>query len=396
MSVLKRLPIGISDFKEIVEGNLYFMDKSLMIQDLIEDSSKVTLLTRPRRFGKTLNMSMIKNFFEKTEEDKSYLFKDLKIWEDEQAREYFCKYPVIYITFKDMKDNNFNKMYEKLKEAISIEYGKYGYLLESGILNQAEIAYYNDILLKRASQAQYETSLKNLSAYLNKYHKQKVIILIDEYDVPIQNGYLNKYYDEIIEFIRNFLSGGLKDNENLQNAVLTGILRVAKESIFSGLNNLTICSILSEEYSKYFGFTEEEVEELLKYYGIEYKLNDIKSWYNGYIFGETVIYNPWSMINFVKEYKKGLVPHWVNTSDNSLIKKLIIGGGQRFKSDIEKLLKGETVEKIVDENVVFTDLDENPDTVWSFLLFTGYLKVIDKSFKNRRLVCTLKIPNFEV
>lgn len=395
-SVKKGLPIGVSDFIDIIEENLYLVDKSLMVKDLLEDGSKVILLTRPRRFGKTLNISMIKNFFQKTEEDRGYLFKNLKIWKYENATKHFGKYPVIYITFKDLKDNNFEKMYEKLKEIVSIEYGKHGYLVSSGILNQAEIMYYNDILLKKASEAQYETSLKNLSEYLCRYHKQKVMILVDEYDVPIQSGYLNNFYEQVIEFIRNFLSGGLKDNENLYKAVLTGILRIAKESIFSGLNNLNAYTILNTKYSEYFGFTEREVEEILTYYGIEAKMKDVKSWYNGYIFGEEVIYNPWSILKYIDNYKTSFQPYWVNTSSNDLVKKLLTKGGEKVKEELESLIKGENLVKTVNQDIVMHEIDNGTENVWSFMLFSGYLKTVSKEITEGEFICNLAIPNLEV
>jgi hypothetical protein len=231
---------------------------------------------------------------------------------------------------------------------------------------------------------------------LAQYHNKNVIILIDEYDTPIQEGFLNGYYDEVIKFMRNLLSGALKDNSFLEKSVLTGILRVAKESIFSGLNNFEVYSILSEEFGQYFGLLEEEVEELLKYYDIEYELDEIKNWYNGYVFGGNIIYNPWSILNFVKKNKMGLMPHWINTSSNLIVKKLIIDGGQRFKSEIEKLINGESIKKIIDENGVFGELDINPDAVWSFLLFTGYLKVINKELEDEEYLCEIQIPNMEV
>jgi hypothetical protein len=268
--------------------------------------------------------------------------------------------------------------------------------LKSDSLDEIEKNIYINIMSYTATQSNYENSIKNLSQYLSKYHNENVIILIDEYDTPVQQGFLRGYYNDIIDFMRNFLSGALKDNDNLERGILTGILRVAKESIFTGLNNFRVYSILKNEFSSYFGLLEKEVEDMLKYYEIAFKVEDIKAWYNGYIFGESVIYNPWSILNFTQDYKYGLIPHWINTSSNSLVKKLIIAGGQRFKSDIEKLIKGESVEKVIDDNIVFGDLDNNVEAVWSFLLFTGYLKVIGKKIKNKRLWCELKIPNIEV
>jgi hypothetical protein len=393
---LKKVPIGISDFKKIIENNYYYIDKSLLVKDIFDIGSETILIPRPRRFGKTLNISMLKYYFEKSEKDYSYLFKELLIWKEEEYQKHQGRYPVIFLTFKDVNSSNFELCYEHLKEVIAHEYKRHDYLLKSDSIDEIEKNIYINIMSYTATQSNYENSIKNLSQYLSKYHNENVIILIDEYDTPVQQGFLRGYYNDIIDFMRNLLSGALKDNDNLERGILTGILRVAKESIFTGLNNFEVYSILKHEFSSYFGLLEKEVEDMLKYYEIAFTAEDIKSWYNGYIFGESVIYNPWSMLKFVKDHKYGLIPHWINTSSNSLVKKLIIAGGQRFKSDIEKLIKGESVEKVIDDNIVFGDLDNNVEAVWSFLLFTGYLKVIGKKIKNKRLWCELKIPNLEV
>ena len=395
--IKKKLPIGISDFKKLIENNYYYIDKSLFIKDVLEIGSEVVLIPRPRRFGKTLNISMLKYYFEKSEEDNSALFKDLDIWkEDAKYREKQGKYPVIFLTFKDVKSERWEVCYGYMKNIIAEEYIRHEYLLKSDVMNEQEKKTYIDIIGGEAKEEHYGDSLKKLSKHLSKYYNEKVIILIDEYDVPIQEGYLNKYYDNVINFMRNLLSGALKDNVFLEKGVLTGILRVAKESIFSGLNNFKVYSILKNEFSTYFGLLEDEVIDALKYYDLEYELDDIKAWYNGYIFGKNVIYNPWSIVNFIEDNEYGLIPHWLNTSSNSLVKKLIVNGGYRFKSEIERLIKGESIEKVIDENIVFGDLDKNADAVWSFLLLTGYLKVIKSEFKNKRLMCELKIPNLEV
>jgi hypothetical protein len=393
----KKLPIGISDFKEIIERKYYYVDKSLFIKDVLDVGAKAILIPRPRRFGKTLNISMLKYFFEKTKYDNSVLFKDLSIWkEDNEYREQQGKYPVVFLTFKDVSNNNWELCYENLKQVIANEYKRHDYLLKSDVIDEIQKNIYTNIMAFNATQSDYESSLKNLSKYLYDYHEKNVIILIDEYDTPIQQGFLNEYYDEIIGFMRILLSGALKDNSFLEKGILTGILRVAKESIFSGLNNFKVYSIFKDEFSTYFGLLEEDVSKALEYYGIEYEIEDVKSWYNGYIFGESVIYNPWSIMNFIEDNKYGLIPHWINTSSNSLVKKLITTGGYRFKGDIEKLIKGETVEKLIDENIVFGDLQNNVEAVWSFLLFTGYLKVISKRIEADEYLCELKIPNIEV
>ncbi|SHJ72072.1 AAA family ATPase [Tepidibacter formicigenes] len=392
---MKKVPIGVSDFKELITENYYYVDKSLFVKEIIDDGAKVILLPRPRRFGKTLNMSMLKYFFEKRDEDNKYLFENLNINKYEDIMDMQGKYPVIYLTFKDIKDGNFQKCYEKMKEIISIEYYKHKYLLDNH-LKGIEETYFKKILSMEASQGQYETSLKNLSKFLSEYYNQKTIVLIDEYDTPIQSGYLSGYYKEIIEFIRNFLSGALKDNEYLQKGVLTGILRVAKESIFSGLNNLEVCTILKNHYSDKFGFLEGEVEEILKQYNIEFEMDEVRKWYNGYIFGENVIYNPWSILNYVKNHEKGFRPYWVNTSSNDLIKNVLAKSGEKIKIELEDLIKGKDIVKTINEDIVIHDIDKGSENVWSFLLFSGYLKVVKEEFKRGRVYCNLKIPNAEV
>lgn len=391
---MKKLPIGISDFKKLIDEKYYFVDKSLFIKEIVDDGSEVILLPRPRRFGKTLNMTMLKYFFEKSSEDNAYLFKNLKIDDHKSIMNLQGKYPVIYLTFKDIKNSNFEKCYEKITELISQEYNKHNYLLQN--LNAVDKIYYNDILFKKASAAQYETSLKNLSKFLCGYYGMKTIILIDEYDVPIQSGYLNNYYNDVIEFMRNFLSSGLKDNEYLQKSVLTGILRIAKESIFSGLNNLEVCTILKEAYSDNFGFLENEVKEALNYYKIEFEMSEIKDWYNGYIFGSNIIYNPWSILNYVKNWKDGFKPYWVNTSSNDLVKSLLAESSKGIKEELESLLKGLKLEKYINEDIVMDQINNSAENLWSFLLFSGYLKVTNKETKRGKVLCSLKIPNLEV
>ncbi|SHH28044.1 AAA family ATPase, partial [Tepidibacter thalassicus] len=342
------------------------------------------------------NMSMLKYFFEKREEDNKYLFENLKVNKYKDIMDMQGKYPVIYLTFKDVKDGNFQKCYEKMKEIISNEYSRHRYLIERQYLNEEDEIYFKNILYKRASQVEYETTLKNLSKFLSEYYNQKTIVLIDEYDTPIQNGYLSGYYKEIIEFMRNFLSGALKDNEYLKKGVLTGILRVAKESIFSGLNNLKVCTILKNHYSDKFGFLESEVEEILKQYNIESEMDEVRKWYNGYIFGENVIYNPWSILNYVDNYEKGFRPYWVNTSSNDLVKIVLTKAGETVKKELEDLIKGKTIVKQINEDIVMNDVENGAENVWSFLLFSGYLKVINENLKMGRSFCTLEIPNFEV
>lgn len=393
---MKRISLGYSDFKRTVEDNYYFVDKTLFIKEVVEDGSAVILLPRPRRFGKSMNMSMLRCFFEKTEESNRELFRGLKIYSDKEIMKKQGQYPVIFITFKDVKDSSYDKTVEKIKDLIIEEYTKYIKLLDVDILEKPEKAYFQRIIDREASEGEYELSFKNLSKFLNKYYNKRVFILVDEYDVPIQSGYLNNYYDKVIEFIRNLLSGALKDNSYLEKGILTGILRVAKESIFSGLNNINVCTILSSEYSEYFGFTEEEVEETLKYYGIEANMEELKNWYNGYIFGDRVIYNPWSVLNYIKRWKDGFKPYWTSTSSNDLVKMLVTKGGADLKGDLEELIKGKSIEKRINEDIVMGEIDKDTENVWSFLLFSGYLKVVKKRLDMGEMYCNLSIPNMEV
>jgi hypothetical protein len=379
-----------------MEENYYFIDKSLFIKEIIEDGSKVILLPRPRRFGKTLNMSMLKYFYEKGEENNMHLFKGLNISKHADIMDMQCKYPVIYITFKDEKHSEWQNCKESLQSLIKRLFSDHRYILKGNVLEEDEKQEVEDILYGRAAYTNYTDGLKLLSEYLYRYHKQKVVILIDEYDVPIQSGFLYGYYDKVIEFMRIFLSSGLKDNEYLEKAVLTGILRMAKESIFSGLNNLEVSTLLSYNFDSSFGFLEEEVEELLKCYNIEYEMDEVRNWYNGYIFGDKVIYNPWSILCYTKNNREGLRPHWVNTSSNDLVKRILAKGGEGLKIELESLIKGEPIEKLVNQDIVMQEIDSSTENIWSFLLFSGYLKVIGKRLERGKTYCTLKIPNLEV
>ncbi|MBV7276984.1 AAA family ATPase, partial [Clostridium sp. PL3] len=394
---MKKIPIGISDFKKLVSEEYYFVDKSLLIKEVLEDGSEVILLPRPRRFGKTINMSMLKYFFEKTDEDNSFLFKDLNIYKYKAIMGKQGKYPVIHLTFKDEKYSKWEDCEKGIKILIGDLYRRYDFILKNDILDEGQKKKYNNIINGEASLVEYYKSLKDLSIYLSVYYRCKTVILIDEYDVPIQSGYINNYYNNVIEFMRNFLSAALKDNEYLEKGILTGILRVAKESIFSGLNNLIVYSILRNKYSSYFGFSEMEIEELFKYYKVEFKLDEVKSWYNGYVFGENVIYNPWSILNYVNNWEEGLQPYWINTSSNDLVKKLITKGGQQLKSELEDLIQNKIISKEINENIEMKEIDKSTENVWSFLLLSGYLKIVKKNRKaDGRLMCDLAVPNLEV
>lgn len=387
------------DFGKILEGKFDFVDKSLLIPQVI-DGPEVILLTRPRRFGKTLNMSMLRYFFaqEVFGLPTKGLFDQLKIAQVDSAtiHQHQGKYPVIFLTFKDIKEASFKLAYEKISELIVSMYGEFLYLENSDFVLDYQKDFFKAILKKKASQAQLENSLKVLSECLFRHHGKKPIILIDEYDTPIQSSYLQKYYDEAIPFFRNFFSAALKDNPYLFKAVLTGILRVSRESLFSGLNNLKVYSVLHPQFDEFFGFTEKEVNQLLTKSNLQEKANEVKYWYNGYQIGDTVLYNPWSIVNCIQD-DGVLKPFWVNTSDNELIKEQLLKPSKNFKEKFEMLLQGIPVERLVDENFVFADLQKNRDSaIWSLLLMTGYLTVREYEETNRGSLCQLAIPNQEI
>ena len=373
--VKKKLPVGIDDFKKIIENDYYFVDKSMLIDELLNKKSEVTLLPRPRRFGKTLNMSMLNYFFnmEGREKNKN-LFDKLAISKTDKMV-YQGEYPVIYISLKDIKVSNWELCLEKFLSLIKKEYKKYGLFLEE----------------KRNVQ---ENSLLNLSEYLYKKYGKKVIILIDEYDTPLVTAHSQGYYEEAIFFFRNFLSAALKGNPYLEFAVLTGILRIAKESIFSGLNNITVSTILDNSFN-HFGLTEKEVKEALKYYELSYELEEVRKWYNGYKFGKELVYNPWSIVNFVSKNKLGA--YWVNTSDNALIKQLLEKNDKKVYEELELIFKGDFIWETISENIIFDDLN-NINTIWSLMLFSGYLTYSDIKISpiTELESYSLKIPNQEI
>ena len=397
---MKKLPLGISDFKTLIEEDRYFVDKSLFIKEIIDADDKISLIPRPRRFGKTLNLSMLRYFYEaplpnSSQSDSPHLFKKLKIWQagDEYINKY-RKYPVIFLTFKDVKNTNWEKCYLGIKNVIIKEFKRHSYLLNADLDNFDKI-YINKIISEAGTEIDYQNSLKYLSEILFNHYGANPVILIDEYDMPIQAGFNNGYYSEVIEFIRNLLSGAFKDNQFLERGVLTGILRIAKESIFSGLNNIEVCSIVSKKYSDKFGFLENEVFELFEYKQIDYNKNEITEWYNGYKFGKYEIYNPWSILKFASnDGEFGL--YWINTSSNDLVKELMADADKETKNELEDLLNGKEIEKVIDDNIVYAEVKNNAETVWNFLFFSGYLKIISSRYKNRRKYYKLVIPNNEI
>ena len=347
------LPIGSTDYREICD-QYYYVDKTLMLKDILDDSSSFVLFTRPRRFGKTLNMDMLRTFFEKTDEDTSRYFTDKKIWA--QGEEYTChqgKYPVIFLSFKDAKQNTWEEMYAEIQETIKDEFYRHYELMDSDKVKDK--AYFQSILNGKASKAELGKSILRLSEMLRQHYGQKVVFLIDEYDTPIQSGHAYNFYDDVINFMRNMLSAGLKDNNNIAFGILTGILRVAKESIFSGLNNIRVYSVLDRKYSSYFGFTNAEVEDMARYYEKEDKLPEIKDWYDGYIFGETEIFNPWSVLNYFANDCLAM-PYWVQTSENFVVYDLLNYLNTEIFQKLNELVSGKIVTSIVETNVVYPEI----------------------------------------
>jgi len=456
----KLIPIGIDDFERLVEGNYYFADKSLLIKELLDSGAAVTLLPRPRRFGKTLNLSMLRYFFEKVvdrsytsihfpaentqyergslqgerensifntntqgqennksarpeeretrleacpepvewgfvraENSRRHLFDGLKIEQHADCMKHQGKYPVIWLTFKDVKSKNWAECYRLLQMQISAEFERNNYLVE--YLSSAERERFERITRGTGDLADFMRSLLDLSTYLERAYKVKVIVLIDEYDTPIHEGYSNGYYDEIINFMRSFMGAGLKGNNALQWGVLTGILRIAKESIFSDMNNLEVCTLVRQDYSDKFGFLEDEVEAMLRSFELDNHIETVRNWYDGYQSGDYKIYNPWSIVNFVKN-KGRFQAYWVNTSSNTMIKDLLKRCTPEMKEELEVIITGGKVTKVIRENIIMSEIEQSDDALWNFLLFCGYL-----TFENYRLVtdinyAELSIPNVEV
>ena len=394
-----QLPIGYDNFRKVIENKLDFVDKSLFVRDVIDNrSTEVAVFTRQRRFGKTLNLSMLHNFLSSETDGQSTkgLFDTLKI--AKLAPDYMQhqgKYPVVFVTFKDIKQNSYKAAHQKMIELMVKTFGDHYYLKNSDKLLSHQKRLYLTILDGTPNEAQLENALQTLTQCLHQHHGIKPWVLIDEYDTPIQSAYVNGYYEQMIDTMRGIFGAALKTNPCLDRAVITGILRVAKESLFSGVNNLEIYSLLRPEYGQYFGFTEEEVDELLKKAQLTHQSDDIKAWYNGYKAGDVTIYNPWSVMNCLKQ-KGALAPYWVNTSDNQLIRNLLIKSSSAFKANFELLLQNKPIERIIDENTVFGDLETNESAAWSLLLMAGYLKPISQVRTNDGLSCQLAIPNQEV
>jgi len=391
----KHIPIGISNFKRIIDDNLYYVDKTLLIKDIVDSGTLVYLFPRPRRFGKTLNLSMLKYFYS-CSADYSYLFKDLAISKEEEIMEKQGKHPVIYLTFKDVKDKSCKESFTMIYDLITELYSNTRYLINDDKMSEREKRIFNKILDGTASHADYKLSLKQMCKYLYEFHQTNPVILIDEYDTPIHAGYTHDYYDEIVAFMRDFMSGALKDNEHLEKAIITGILRVSQESIFTGLNNIEVFSMLSEISNDKFGFTEEEVKEMLAYRETTLDFEAIKKHYNGYNFSGIDIYNPWSILNSVKNNKLGY--YWLNTSSNLLIKKMCQEADDDVKHDLQVLVNGGRIEKYVNEDFVFPELITDKNLIWSFFMLCGYLRYDNYVLGKRRyeVNAELSIPNEEI
>lgn len=393
---LKPLPIGVSDFKSATT-NYYYVDKTLMIRDFLDAKPMVSLFTRPRRFGKTLNMDMLRVFFEKTAENTSIYFKDKQIW---RCGEYYTKhqgqYPVIFLTFKDVKCSTWSETFQKIRKIISLEFIRHEELENSTKLSSYEKEQYHLLAGESANEIDYQMSLQLLSLLLHKHYGKECIIIIDEYDTPIQQGHICDFYLKTTNFMCNLFSGGLKDNPHLAFGFLTGILRVAKESIFNGMNNLKINSILNSDYSSYFGFTKNEVIDMLQYYGYENKYQEICEWYDGYRFGNTEIFNPWSVINYIADkcFPKAF---WQSTGSNETIGEIISNASNEINENLYKLLCGEKITTYIDTSVIYPEVQNTPYSIYSFLLVAGYLKVASIYPQyDGNFMCDVSIPNKEI
>jgi hypothetical protein len=370
------LPIGISDFRELREKGLTYVDKTGLIVEMLDRAgSKVLLLPRPRRFGKTLALSMLRCFFERQDEDLSVLFEGLEVWRaGEACRRHFGRYPVVFLTFRDTKASTFEACREDLHKKIQVLYREHRALLTTGVLEAGEARDYQAILDDTAEPVLYRQALGELSKYLHRATGERTIMLIDEYDEPIHAAFVHGYGAPVIELFRAVLTNGLKDNPHLERGVVTGVLRVSRESIFSGLNNLAVHTLLQKSFSTCFGFTQSEVESLVAQAGRSDAMELVRTWYDGYDFGGTVIYNPWSVLCWLADAEGQARPYWLNTSSNELVQRLLQGRAAELHEPFSRLLAGEGVERVLDENVVLDRLEDNDDALWSLLVFSGYLR----------------------
>ena len=403
----RRIPIGIENYREMIDGEYYYVDKTLLVKEILDHGSKVFLMTRPRRFGKTLGLSMLRTFFEDVRDksgnkvDSTHYFAGKKIMD--AGAEYTChagKYPVIKLSLKSAKQPDFDTAYKCLVGEIADEFYRHKYILESGVLNEKEADSYLTIMNQEAEYKQYATAIMTLSKYLERYHATGTVILIDEYDVPLENAWFEGFYEPMVKFIRSLFESALKTNDHLAFAVVTGCLRISKESIFTGLNNLKAVSILDKTFGEYFGFTPEEVEQMLDFYGIGDAKDAAKRWYDGYLFGDKDVYNPWSVINYVDDTISGTTafpkPYWSNTSSNSIVRDLIERADSQARKEIERLIDGGAIEKPIHEDITYDTVYDSQDNLWNFLFFTGYLRKESVRQEGELQYLTMSIPNAEI
>ena len=407
MDKITPIPLGVEFYKDMISEEYYYIDKTLLIRDILAHKNTVTLFTRPRRFGKTLAQNMIKTFFEKeilydgTIADNSIYFQGKKIMEaGEEYLKHMGQYPVIFLSLKSAKQPTYEMAYLSLADEIIREFDRHRYILDSNTITKDVKEKYTSVLRNTTNNITFTKSIAFLSECLAKYHNQKVIILIDEYDVPLENAYFNGFYDEMVSFIRSLFESALKTNESLKFAVITGCLRISKESIFTGLNNLNVVSVLNEDYAEYFGFTQQEVDTLFEFYGITQKREEARRWYDGYLFGNTEVYNPWSIIYYVQDiiYKNTEFPkpYWSNTSSNSIVRELINNSDDTTRQELEELIAGGTIKKPVHEDITYADIYKSQNNLWNFLFFTGYLKTVEKDFIEQQIYLYMTIPNEEI
>ena len=416
---MKKIGIGYENYKEFIDKDMYYVDKTLLIRDIVERGGKVTLFTRPRRFGKTLALSMLRTFFEKEYDfdgnivDNSRYFTGKKIMEaDEKILSMMGRYPVIKLSLKSAKQPNFKTAFLKLRDEIVQEFDRHSYISDSAKLSLAERQNIQSLLQPKRDEdiqddaalqtevGRYATALKMLSVSLKKYHGENVIILLDEYDVPLENAYYAGFYQEMVDFIRSLFESCLKTNDALEFAVVTGCLRISKESIFTGLNHLQISSIYNNGYEEAFGFTQAETEAMLIAYGMSDRIAEAKEWYDGYLFGETEIYNPWSIIKYVSSIaiNKMKFPeaYWANTSSNQIIRDMVWQADENMREELDILINGGTIEKQIHEDITYDDIHNSEDNLWNFLFFTGYMKKVSERREGKKIYLTMRIPNLEV
>jgi len=388
-------PIGVSDFKKLREEERYYVDKSLLIQKVWESGADVLLLPRPRRFGKTLNLSMLRYFFEKTEDSNADIFDGLFISGKPEIMAHQGLYPLIYLTFKDVKEMTWENCLYQLRLLLASEFSRHKTYFSVDSLEPEETEILNALHDPKAASAPLGMALFCLMKILYRVTGQKIIVLIDEYDTPIHAGHQYGYYDEVILFMRNLLSGAFKDNSCLKKGVITGVLRISKESIFTGLNNIEVHSILSSDFDHEFGFTETEMEQILTDFEVEHS-QEVKDWYNGYMFGKQIIYNPWSILSFLNRKERIFQPFWIDSSSNDLVRDLILNGPISLRESVETLLRGESISSALPENIVLRDIDATEENIWSLLTFSGYLKALNPRQVHTRILYDLSIPNMEV